>query len=95
MNDASLTPDIAAAASTAATSPSLHLLPLGSGEEGDGEVEGEGFETLTDRVVAVGNGGGPFLPPCPLFSLALPTFSLSASLSLVCCSHSASSRPEN
>lgn len=55
MNDAPLAPDIAAAASTAATSPSLRLLPLRPGGEGDGEVEGEGLEALTDRGVAIGN----------------------------------------
>lgn len=57
MNDAPLTPDIAAAASTATTSPSLRLLPLHPGGEGDWEVvgEGAGLDAVTDRAVATGN----------------------------------------
>lgn len=94
MNDAPLAPDIAAAASTAATSPSLRLLPLSSGGEGDGEAEGEGagLEALTDSVVAVSDRGRPHLPPPPASSPAPPTLSPSAPLSLVCCSQSVSSR---
>lgn len=93
MNDAPLAPDIAAAASTAATSPSLRLLPLCSGGEGDGDAEGEGegLEALTDRVVAVADRGRPHLPPPPS-SPAPPTLSTSAPLSLVCSSQSVSSR---
>lgn len=94
MNDAPLAPDIAAAASTAATSPSLRRLPLCSGGEGDGEGEGEGLEALTDSVVAVGDRGRPHLPPPPPSSPAPPTLSTSAPLSLVCSSQSVSSRPE-
>lgn len=95
MNDAPLAPDIAAAASTAATSPSLRRHPLRPGGEGDGEVEGEGegLEAMTDRGVAVGNQGKPLLPPPS--SPVPPPLSLSAPLSLVCCSKSASKRPES
>lgn len=98
MNDAPLTPDIAAAASTAATSPSLRFLPLHPRGEGYGEGEGEreGLEAVTDKGVAVGNQGRPRLPsPPPPSSPVLPSFSLSGPLSLVCCSQSASRRPEN
>lgn len=79
MNDALLGLDIPAAASTTATSPSLHLLPLCPGGEGDGEVvgEGEGLEAMTDRGVADGNRGRPHLPSPP------PS-----------CSQSTSKRPE-
>lgn len=96
MNDAPLAPDTASAASAATTSPSLRLLPLCPGGEGDGEVEGErvGLEAVSDRDVAVGNQGRPHLPP-PSFSPAAPPHSLSAPLSLICCSQSASRRPEN
>lgn len=95
MNDALLAPDFAAAASTASTSPSLRLLPLRPGGEGDGEVEGEGegLEAVTDRGVAIGNQGRPHLPPPS--SPAPSPLSLSAPLSLVCCSQSASRRPES
>lgn len=91
MDDAPLALDIAAAASTAATSPSLHLRP---GGEGDGEVEGEGegLEAVTDRGVAVSNQGRPHLLSS---SPAPPPLSLSAPLSLVCCSQSTSKRPES
>lgn len=93
MNDAPLAPDTASAASAATTSPSLRLLPLCPGGEGDGEVEGErvGLEAVSDRDVAVGNQGRPHLPP-PSFSPAAPPHSLSAPLSLICCSQSASRR---
>lgn len=96
MNDAPLAPDIAAAASTATTSPSLRLHPLRPGGEGDGEVEGEGegLKAVTDRGVAVGNQGKPLLPP-PTSSPVPPPLSLSAPVSLVCCSQSASKRPES
>lgn len=96
MNDAPLAPDTASAASATTTSPSLRLLPLCPGGEGDGEVEGErvGLEAVSDRDVAVGNQGRPHLPP-PSFSPATPPHSLSAPLSLICCSQSASRRPEN
>lgn len=96
MNDAPLAPDTASAASAATTSPSLRLLPLCPGGEGDGEVEGErvGLEAVSDSDVAVGNQGRPHLPP-PSFSPAPPPHSLSAPLSLICCSQSASRRPEN
>ena len=96
INDALLAPDIAAAASTTATSPSLHLLPLCPGGEGDGEVEGEGEEpeAMTDRGFAVGNQVRPHLPSPPPSSPAPPPFSLSAPLSLADCSQSASRRPE-
>lgn len=89
MDDAPLALDIAAAASTAATSPSLHLRP---GGEGDGEGEGEGLEIVTDRGVAVGNQARPHLLSS---SSAPPPLSLSATLSLVCCSQSVSKRPES
>lgn len=92
MNDPPLTPGIAAAASTTATSPSLFLLPLALHPgESDGEVEGEeeGLEVVTDRGVAVGNGGRPHLPSPPLSFPAPPP------LSLACCSQSASRRPGN
>lgn len=88
MSDAPLAPDTAAAAS-AATSPSLRLLPRSPGGEGDGE--GEGPEKLTDRGVAVGNRARPHLPPS---SSASPALSRSTPLSLLCCSQSASRRPE-
>lgn len=95
MNDAPLVPDTASAASAATTSPSLRLLPLCPGGEGDGEEEGEreGLEVVSDSAVAVGNQGRPHLPP-PSFSPAPPPHSLSA-LSLICCSQSPSTRPEN
>lgn len=96
MNDAPPAPDIASAASTVTTSPSFCLFPLCPGGEGDGEVEGEGegLEVLSDSGVAVSNCERPRLPP-PSSSLAHSPFSLSVSLSLVCCSQSASNRPEN
>lgn len=89
MDDAPLALDIAAAASTAATSPSLPLRP---GGEGDGEVEGEGegLEIVTDRGVAVGNQARPHLLSSS--SALPPPF---ATLSLVCCSQSVSKRPES
>ncbi len=97
MNDAPLSPGITAAASNATTSHFLRLLSRRTGGEGDGEVdgEGEGLDAVTDRGVAVGNQGRPHLPPPPpSFSPAPPPLSLSAPLSLVGCSQSASRRPE-
>lgn len=74
MNDAPLA---AAASNAAAASPSLPLLPLIPG--GDGE----GLGDLTDMGVAVDNRGTPHHPPPPS-SLAPPP--------LICCSQSASRR---
>lgn len=78
-------------AASATTSPSLRLHPRSPGGEGDGE--GEGPKNLTDRGVAVGNRARPHLPP-PLSSSASPPLSRSTPLSLLCCSQSASRRPE-
>lgn len=88
MNDALLTPDIAAAASTAAaaTPSSFRLLPLlHPGGEGDGEVEGEGVGLLavTDRGVAAdGSRGRSHLSsPPPSSPPLLPSAPLSQSAS--------------
>lgn len=90
MSDALLASGITAAACMQ-SSPSLRLRP---GGEGDGEVEGEGLEAVTVRGIADGNQRRPHLPPPPS-SPAPPPLSLSAPLSLVCCSQSTSRRPES
>jgi len=94
MNDAPPAPDIASAASSDTTSPSIHLPPLCALGEGDKEVEGEGLEVVSGSGVALGNCGRTHLPSLSS-SPAPPPLSLSVLLSLVCCSQSASRRPEN
>lgn len=91
MNDAPLTLDGASAASAGTTSPSIHLLPLSTEGEGDKEVkgEGEGLEDLSGSEVAVSSGGKVSSSAEP------PPLCLSVLLPLLCCSQSASNRPEN
>lgn len=92
-HDAFLAADTASAASAATNSPSLRLLPLCPG--GDGEVEGEweGLVVVSDSWVAVDIQGKPHLPSLMSSSPAPPPFSLSAGLFQVC-SQSSSRRPE-